>query len=211
MLNIIYYNDEKCVICNKKIYDGDLICKECSYKVKRCLQVKKISINKTILNIYSAAYYSNIIKEMIARLKYKSDFKCGYILSEYMIDTINNQKIKYDILTYIPVSRKVMKKRGYNQSEYLARKISYKYNKQVIKLLKKVKETKDQIGLDKEERWNNIMGSFIVVNENHIKNKSILIIDDVVTTGATVYCAALQLLNNGAKNVTVLTAAKSKI
>lgn len=78
-------------------------------------------------------------------------------------------------------------------------------------MLYKKKDTKDQIGLDGNSRWNNLQDCFEPIKNNCFKSKNIIIIDDVITTGATSYHCASKLLNNGAAKVTILTVAKSRL
>ena len=77
--------------------------------------------------------------------------------------------------------------------------------------LDKIRETKDQIGLNEEMRWRNILGSYRLRSDKKIKNKKILLVDDVMTTGATTFCCAEELIKGEANCVIILTAAKSKI
>ncbi len=107
--------------------------------------------------------------------------------------------------------KNLIKKRGYNQSEYLAKIISKNINVPIAHCLKKYMNTKDQIGLNGLERWLNVENSFKVYNEKCIKNKKVLLIDDVLTTGATSFYCANELKKRGAKEIFILTAAKSDV
>lgn len=214
MLEVIYPTSDKCIICKNPIENQDkLICLHCNEKIKRCKSPMNLESKYESYRFicYSASYYSNLVREMIVRLKYKSDFICGEVLADYMYDVIKENNIKYDIITFVPTSKKRKKVRGYNQSEYIAKCIAKKNDIEVVNCLYKSKDTKDQIGLNGEERWKNIEGSFKILKKIDIKNKIILLVDDVVTTGATAYMCALELKKNGAKDIKVLTAAKSRI
>ena len=70
---------------------------------------------------YSVSYYSGVMMELILKLKYKSNFRAGEVIAEYMINLIKTENIQFDFITYIPMTKISIKKRGYNQSEYLAR------------------------------------------------------------------------------------------
>ena len=120
---------------------------------------------------YSAAYYTNVITELIIRLKYKGDFRCGEVLGALMIDVIKEQEIDFDLISFVPMRAKEFKRRGYNQSEYLAKLIGNGTKVPVCNTLIKLKESKDQIGLDGLLRWKNLIGRFKAVNSKEIKNK----------------------------------------
>jgi len=210
-LSIVYTTNDCCIICKNRSYEGIFLCKECNSKLKRCNETFQIKLNGYNIKVYSSLYYSGITKELISRLKYKSDFIAGEMLSKIMIETLGNANLSIELITFVPTTRKNLRKRGYNQTEFLAKTIGRETNIAVVKLLRKVKETKDQIGLSGEERWLNINNSYEGINKKNIIGKSILLIDDVITTGATAFYCAKALLDKGAKEVHILTSAKSKI
>lgn len=78
-------------------------------------------------------------------------------------------------------------------------------------MLYKVSNSLDQIGLDSKERWDNIKDSFMIKDKKEIEGKRILIIDDVITSGATVFYAAKAIKEVNAKEVFILTVAKSRV
>ncbi|OFI05031.1 ribose-phosphate pyrophosphokinase [Clostridium acetireducens DSM 10703] len=211
ILSVIYSDEGNCVICNKILYDGRFICDNCTRDIKLCKHKTNIKKQEFSFSVYSSAYYSGVMKELILNLKYHRDFKSGEIISEYMFKNLLENNMEFDAITYVPVSRKKLKKRGYNQSKYLAKNLSEKTEKSLINSLNKIKDNKDQIGLNKEERWKNNKDCFCVKNKNKIVNKKILLVDDVITTGSTAFFCSKELIKNGAKEVIVLTAAKSSI
>ncbi|WP_242971967.1 ComF family protein [Haloimpatiens massiliensis] len=210
-LDIVYYSEEECVVCGKKLFQDLYLCINCRDKIKDCEESIKFKIYNKETRIYSALYYSPAVKKIVLGLKYKSDFRCGNILADYMIKIIKDKEIHFDMITYVPLNKENEKKRGYNQSRYLAKYIGEKFDKKVIDCLKKSKETRDQIGLNGKERWVNLKDSFKFIKGKNIKNKKILLVDDVITTGATAYYCVSELLKNNSDEIIVLTAAKSKI
>ncbi|PRR80778.1 DNA utilization protein GntX [Clostridium liquoris] len=208
--SIIYSKEDECPICKMYSEEGYL-CKECISKIRFCKNRYMLNQYNIEFKYYSIAYYTGNIKELILRLKYKSDFHCGEILSSYMTSKIKEENIPCDILTYVPMKRKSLRERGYNQSKCLAKNIGKELNIPIITTLKKTENTKDQIGLNGIERWENIRGAFTAVNHDKFKNKKIILIDDVITTGATAFCCAEELLMAGAKEINILTAAKSNV
>lgn len=128
-----------------------------------------------------------------------------------MINFINRYSLdieQFDFIVPIPLYPSHQRERGYNQSLLLANKISKSYNINLnINFLVKIRNTKSQSLLSKKERWTNITDAFRIKNPNQVKNRSILLIDDLLTTGATSSEAAKVLKNAGAKTVGVLTLA----
>ena len=191
--------------------ESEELCTHCRKKLRHCSESFYLSHNEEKYLVWSVFYYSNIVKELIIRLKYRSDFICGEILAKYMLELVKNKKIQFDLIAFVPMTKKALKNRGYNQSEFLANYLSRFLNIPVIYNLIKTMDTKDQIGLSGEERWNNMEKCFDIEESELIKNKKILLVDDVITTGATAFHCADNLKKSGANNVCILTIAKSNV
>lgn len=209
--SVLYSRDYKCAVCGEEVFDENFLCSTCSKNISLCkgeFYVKKENLR---IKFYSVAYYSKIMKKMIIKLKYRRNFLCGEVLGKLMYDFIVENNIEFDEITFVPMEKHDLKVRGYNQSKLLAKEISKRINLPVKKYLKKNKKTNDQIGLNGKMRWKNLSQAFTICNEKNIKNKKIILIDDVFTTGATGFYCASNLIFSGAKSVIVLTAAKSSI
>ncbi|MCB2297750.1 ComF family protein [Clostridium tagluense] len=211
MVQLIYSGDENCVICNEYTMECEPLCNHCRKKLRRCTESFYICHNEEKYLVWSVFYYSNIVKELIIRLKYKSDFACGEILAKYMLELVKSNELKFDLIAYVPMTKKAQKNRGYNQSEFLANYLSRFLNIPVFCNLIKTMDTKDQIGLSGEQRWSNMEKCFEIKENKFIKNKNFLIVDDVITTGATAFNCAHRLKESGINNVCILTIAKSKV
>lgn len=211
LLNLIYNCGSKCIGCGNYVKEDDLLCSHCKNMIKTCNKSFDLKMKDIDIKCYSAFYYSSLGKELVRRLKYKRDFMAGEIIVKYMLDTIKKHKVDFDLITFVPCSKATLKKRGYNQSQFLAKNIAEGTDTKAIQLLKKIKDTEDQIGLNGEERWNNLKGCFETTNINYIKDKRILLVDDVITTGATAYYCSKLLKNAGAKCVYLCTGAKSNL
>ena len=202
LLELIYPGENYCIIC--KAEDCHKICLSCLKSIKK--------INIIDSDISSYGYYGGVLKQLILNLKYKKDFSAGDILSDLLSDYIKDN-IEYDnyVLSYIPLPKKSMKKRGFNQCEYIAKKVSEKLNIGVIEILIKYKDTSEQKTLNKHERSNNVKGAFKIKNGTNISSYNIILIDDVITTGSTMMEAYKILQENSAKSIKLLTLAKSTI
>lgn len=211
LAQLIYSGDERCVICNEYSEESEPLCTSCRKKLRHCVEGFYIGTSEEKYFVWSVFYYSNIVKELIIRLKYKSDFICGEILAKYMLESVKDIGLQFDLIAYVPMTKSALKNRGYNQSEFLAKYLSRFLDIPVIGNLIKIMDTKDQIGLNGDERWNNMKTCFKVVENKYIKNKNILLIDDVVTTGATAFHCAQNLRKSGNSKVYILTIAKSRV
>jgi len=156
--------------------------------------------------------YKDIIRKLILDYKFREKSYLYKIFSEIII---KNEKIcrilkSYDIIIPVPIHKKRKKERGYNQSELIAREISITtkfitYEKDII--LKQI-NNKKQSDLTKKERIKNVINVYEIINSEKIKNKKIVIFDDIYTTGSTVNEISKLLKQNGAREVLVLTLAK---
>lgn len=147
---------------------------------------------------------NGMAQTLIHKLKYQGKEEIGsftgFLLGE---ELKNNPKYKHiDYIIPVPLHRKKQKKRGYNQLSKFGKslstvlKIPYKEN-----LLLKVSTSDTQTKKNRFDRWKNATESFQLTNTNFLKNKHILLIDDVVTTGATLESCANELLKT--KNITI--------
>ena len=203
LIEVIYPRENYCIICGEDDCFG--ICSNC----KKSINLIGEEYQEEII---SCGYYGGVLKELILKFKYKSDFTAGDILAELLEEYIA-QKFDYKeyIIAYIPLSKKSKKARGFNQCEYMARRIAGNLEIESLELLIKVKETKEQKKLKKDERFENIRGAFGVKKGINIKNKKIILIDDVATTGATLKEAGELLKKFDISDIKLLTLAKSHI
>ena len=200
ILNIIYPPEDKCIICDAEEFVG--ICPLCKSKIK------KIGLQEEIL---SYGFYGGILKELILSFKYKKNFTAGSVLAELLLELIKEEKIDIEVICYVPMSKKSIKKRGFNQCEILAKKLGDELNIPVSNCLVKKRYTKEQKTLSRNERLENIKGAFEIKKIDQIYNKKILLIDDVVTTGATLSECRYILEKVNTEKITILTIAKSHI
>lgn len=209
VLDVIYGRGQECILCSD--YAEELLCSSCTEKVRFSViegRIEKFGLN---MRYYSCAYYSSVVKEMIIRLKYKSDFNCGVVLAQLLVRLVEEKFKDVPYAAYVPSDVKSLKKRGYNQSKFLCQELCRYTDKTMLNCLVKNRGTKDQIGLSGEARWNNLEGAFVVKDADIIKGKSIILIDDVITTGATAYYCKRAMMDAGCREVIILTVAKSTV
>ena len=120
-------------------------------------------------------------------------------MAEHISKSFSN--IHFDAITSVPISAKRCKLRGYNQSELLARAAAKQLNLPYCEYLIKTVDNKEQHKLNEKQRQKNVAGVYKPIREGQIVGKSILLIDDIVTTGATLRECASVLLQSGAGNI----------
>ncbi|PRR83133.1 ComF family protein [Clostridium vincentii] len=197
ILEIIYPKESTCIICNESDVEG--ICYKCKSKITFCKE-EELCIG----------YYKGPLKELILAFKYQKDFSAGEVLVNLIEKKVMNLGNDY-YLTFIPISNKSLRERGFNQCEYLAKELGFRNNIKVVDTLEKIRETKIQKTLSKEERAVNLQGAFKVKNGNQVFGNKFLLIDDVITTGATTQEGIRALKENGAKEIKILTLGRSHI
>ncbi len=155
--------------------------------------------------------YQGIIRKIILDYKFKEK---AYLYKTIVNFLLKNQKFfailkSYDTIVPVPISRKRKKERGYNQSELIAKEIAknigIEYNNQS---LHKKKDVIEQSKLNKEQRQANIQGVYELYQAKRLKNKKILLVDDIYTTGSTVKECCKNLKKAQPKKIGVLTLAK---
>lgn len=192
-IEILYSSENLCHICGLNLKSDFPICETC-FEYLPFLKETNLNYNLALKKVYSIFEYKGKIKELICDLKYNKEANIAEVIAYLMADFIKKNKIKVDYLVPIPMHSEKIKNRGYNHSYLIAKKVGEILNIKVENCLEKTKNTKNQVLLNSKERWYNIKGS-IKGNFKYL-NKNILLIDDVVTTGATAHFSALALKGN---------------
>ncbi len=232
MFNIIY--QIKCIECNE--ISDKYLCKRCKARMNFKLELHKQKNeykkyesknfeSKYFVNHLYLFQYKDLIREKIIQYKFNEK---GYIyrfFAEEILEINNKTNFleEYDYIIPVPISKKRMLERGYNQSELIAKELCRNIKSlQMIKLINKKKDNAVQSTLTAEERKDNVKDVYEInelqfnklrfTENNEIKNnleiKKFLIFDDIYTTGNTVNEVAKVLKNNGIKNIDVFTIAK---
>lgn len=200
-----------CGICGK--IDQKELCPKCAIKLKQWEKAKLYAYPHTYFEKHFYLFpYEGIIREKLIQYKFQNQ---SYLSTFFAKNLLNHKKMsrilkKYDIIIPVPMYRKKEKQRGYNQTALIAKEIA-KVCKSLVydgKSLKKIKDTKMQSSLNKTERRKNIKNAYKVVNQQKIKDKKIILLDDIYTTGATANECSKVLKQSGAKEILIVTIAK---
>jgi competence protein ComFC len=193
---------EFCVGCGKF---NTLLCSRC-YQTIEFVQFK-INSHKNdnkLDSIICCCYYQSVAKKLVHELKYTGVINVGKTIAHIIY--YNSNLPEFDLITFVPIHNKKLKLRGFNQTKIIAKELGKITNTPVASLLIKTKNTKSQMSLDnKSNREKSILNSIKInpkiFQNDKIKFKSILIIDDVYTSGTTLrYCAKI-LKDFGFKNI----------
>ena len=201
-----------CGFCGK--LDRNSLCNKCKMQIQKN-NLSKIEDYKNTSSYFDEHIYlfqySGEIRNMILNYKFREK---SYIYNTFVELIKNNEKIcaqikKYDIIMPVPISKKRLNTRGYNQSALIARKIAKTLNMYYEEnILVKIKDNKPQSEMGQEKRKSNVKDVYTIKNKEKIYQKKILLIDDIFTTGNTVNECAKVLIENFASSVGIFTIAK---
>jgi ComF family protein len=195
--------------------EGIFLCQDCFATLEIFREHQKFK-GKCLDDLYFPINYENfLIKKIIQSFKYpplikelKKELSILIISHFLLLDKMPD--FSSFVLVPIPLIKKKLKWRGFNQSEEIARELSNFFKIPIISdCLIKIKETKDQVELSEKERKENVKGVFFVKNSKKIAGRNILLVDDVFTTGATMEEAARVLKEAGAKKIVGIVIARA--
>lgn len=202
-----------CAKCTEEMpFIGDHICLDCGVQIDneadycdRCQRSHGVyKLNRSPL------IYDGKAREMVHALKFGGKKYLVTTIGAMMADTYIKNNMQGEIIVPVPMTDKEKRKRGFNQAELLAYEVGKRLDIPVLPALAKVKETSQQKELSGKERAENLSKAFEVVYPQ-VKDRKILLIDDIFTTGTTVNECSKVLLKAKCKEVSVLTACITKL
>lgn len=145
--------------------------------------------------------YRGDVREAIHRYKFSGLDCYAEVFAPLVAESLSYHGVQADVLTWVPVSRARRRERGYDQAEALCRSLSKCIGVPAVALLTKTVNNKTQATLDALQRKANVLGVYGTCNEEQIAGKRVLLVDDVITTGATLSECSRVLLTAGASEV----------
>lgn len=203
----------RCPFCGRVIERSTVCCAECLPKLPRtdpekaCPRCGKRQCGCSgvplLTSTRSSFYYEGCADFAVQRLKFGHRPGAAIPLGRIMAETVREEGTAWDLITAVPMTRRKVRRRGYNQSELLAGSMAKELGIPYTPVLHKIRETRAQHTLDARARTKNLSGAYRA--DPAAEGKRILICDDVLTTGATLREAASALLQAGAKEVGAVT------
>jgi len=162
---------------------------------------------------YIKFYHGGLAQKLLHSIKYKNNQELGEYLGKMFIAHLQNSGKfgKPDVVIPIPLHKSKLRVRGYNQSEALARGMANALGISVdTTSVIRVKKSETQTKKDRAARWQNVSGIFAVTNDS-LNNKHILLVDDVITTGATLEACGQTLLDAGVASLSIAALAAAML
>ena len=207
LLRLIF--PQRCVLCNQILLSDSPLCEDCRKGNPRLSILRETACSSCV-----APYaYEGAVRESIIRFKFNGSREYASFYGCAMAEAFREQKPDFlpDMLVAVPLSKKRLKKRGYNQAELLANAMAKHFSAPVISCLGKRDSHSQQHFLDKAKRRENVKGIYCFTGKVPVKEKRILLVDDIVTTGATLDECASVLYRHGAKAVVCAAAASAEL
>ena len=220
----VYNPKWQCVVCSAENFGDGHVCNKCAKSLpyikgahcahcgravvapeEYCSTCKEymVSVDKA----RSAFNYDQPISGLIHKFKYGNHQYLKEFFGEELTNLYLKNYFNADYLTFVPMHKKDERKRGYNQSMLLAESISERTGVAVYYGVDKIKRTKRQAKLKRAERLKNLKDAYRVTDKKAVKEKTVVIVDDVTTTGSTSEALAERFKKAGAKAVYLITVA----
>lgn len=203
----------RCAFCGKILRTGETgMCAACQEKLPWLTGVAAEQKLEFISNCVSALRYQGEVRDSIHRYKFKGLKGYAGLYGSLTAQCVKDHLVgEYDLISWVPLSEKRKKERGYDQAFLLAQAAALELEMAAVETLRKARHTDAQSGLEgAAERRANVLGAYEAFDPELIADKRILLIDDVVTTGATLSECARVLRTAGAKGVVCATLARAR-
>ena len=197
----------KCILCGSLLADQETdLCHKCRNET---IEFPQTNIKLPYLAGWTALwYYEGSVRNSILRFKFHNARSYGEVYGRLLAMKILQEHPDFDILTWIPISRFRRWRRGYDQVLLIAQSVGTQLGKPPVPTLKKLRNNPPQSGIrDASRRRANVLGVYQALEPDQLVGKRIVLLDDIMTTGATAGECARVLLTAGAKEVFCATVA----
>lgn len=223
---LLFVDNASCIVCDDEI-NGDNpygLCDKCLKKLefigdKCCIRCGKPSDNEAKYCLLcqnetryfdmarSAVIYKGDIQRLILEYKFHNKRYLAKYLAKFIEHTVDRYGIKYDIIVPIPLSKSRERERKYNQVSEMIRHTNLS---PIVNALIKTKDNERQSLMAGRERRDNVRGVYEMADKTAVKNKRVLLVDDIITTGATINEASRILMSAGAESVIAVSVAHAE-
>lgn len=206
-LDLLY--PRKCLLCRKILSKDETdLCTDCRINapvfplLKENLHPDRNSRLQFLDSFAAVWYYEGNVRASLLRYKFNHARNLSSGFGRLLAMKLSQYpEREYDVLTWVPVSAKRARTRGYDQSYLLAKAVGKELGMEPVRLLKKIRHNPPQSGMPADRRKANVLGAYTLSGGADLTGKRILLLDDIFTTGATAEECARMLLTAGAKEV----------
>ena len=208
LLDLLY--PRRCVFCCRLTQGGATVCPHC----RDTLPYTKAAAEQHFPHLSaccSPLYYTDTVRSSLLRYKFGGRSVYAECYGEFLAKCIDENHISCDSITWTPLSRQRLRKRGYDQARLLAQELSRRTGLPCISTLRKLRNNPAQSSTgNAQKRKQNVRGVYALQKGVSVQGRRILLVDDIVTTGATLSACAEVLKKAGAAEITAVTLARSK-
>ena len=193
----------RCAFCGRIMEAaGDGICPACRRDLPRTNSTTRKA--DFLAGVSAPLFYEGVVRDALLHYKFRSASARGWVFGRLIAEDLRaRDALRFDLISWVPLSRKRKRSRGYDQAEILARAVAKTLGREEpVPVLVKTRNVRPQSGLrTAAERRANISGCYKILDPNRVRGKRILLLDDIFTTGATMSECARVLMLAGAESV----------
>ena len=200
LLNLVF--PPRCEVCRRGC--AEALCAEC---------FSQIRFTRPHMGIHTVSIYEGTVRAAIHRFKFKKRRRLAEPLGVLLVRYLGSNPLlsmgEIEVIVPVPLHRKRLRQRGFNQAELLAAVVSRYFEVPVVPVLERVRDTRAQFGLARMARFRNVAGAFRVSDVEAVSGRRVMLLDDIYTTGSTIAECSRALHKAGARRVEVLTLSRA--
>ena len=202
----------RCAFCHRLMREQEeKVCARCMKSLPYVPESEQRQAFHSLDTVLSPLYYEGTVRDSLIRYKFHSLTPYAEIYADFLTKCIDENDIFCDSITWVPVSRRRLRRRGYDQARLMAEALSKKLGLPCVRCLEKVRDNPPQSKSGgREARRKNVRDVYRAVDNSTFAGQHLLLVDDIVTTGATLSEAAGVLRAAGAAGVVGITLARSR-
>jgi len=209
ILDLLY--PRRCAFCHRLIEGEETVCARCRRELPYTAGAGREQKFPFVSRCVSPLYYEGDVRRSLLRYKFRGLTGYAEIYGEFLSKCIDETEISCDIITWVPLSARRLRRRGYDQAGLLAAELSRRRAILCRPLLRKLRDNPAQSGTGSpEKRRANVAGVYETVDAAQLQGLRVLLVDDIVTTGATLSECARMLKSAGAAQVFAATVARGR-
>ena len=200
----------RCAFCHRLLSGPDPVCSLCRDKLPYTGPAARQQLS-AIRTCVSPLYYEGHVRDSLLRYKFGGLRMYAQVYGEFLAKCIDENGISCDSITWVPLSRRRLRQRGYDQARLLAEELARHTGLPCEPMLRKIRHNRAQSSTgNAKRRRENVKGVYAPYPGAEIRGRSVLLVDDIVTTGATLSACAAVLKQSGVREIAAVTLARRK-